>query len=292
MGVGSPQWRTHSAYMVSADGETWEIARLPGISQARPMTVTWNGELVLGVDYFDNVSFLVSDTPITTVPAVAHVDGFGGARWRSDIELHNPHDDSVHCTIELLARDSANHQPDVRTVTVAALSAVRLVDVVDDTFGADGAGALRITPDDHSVVVSSRTYDDADEGSYGQQVPGLRGVDAIWHFEAGRLIGLAHSPTRDTGFRTNIGLVSACARPMDVEIELFDGSGSSLGTVTAHLLRYGVQQLNDVFRRLTNDEVANGHAVIWTPTAQCSFYAYASVVDNRTNDPTLIPVAQ
>jgi PKD repeat protein len=290
-GVGSPQWRTHSAYMVSADGETWEIVRLPGISRARPMTVAWNGELVLGIDYFDNLSLLVGDTPTVAIPAAAHVDGFGGARWRSDLELHNPHEEPVLCTIELLERDAANHDPDSSVVSVGEKQSIRLVDVVDDTFDTEGAGALRITPDQHGVMVSSRTYDDSGEGTYGQQVPGLRGVDAVWHFEEGRLIGLAHSPNRSSGFRTNIGLVSACARPMDIEIELFDGEGRPLGTTHTLLQANGVHQLNDVFRQMTDEVVTNGRAVVRTPTAQCSFYAYASVVDNGTNDPTLIPVA-
>jgi len=279
------------AYMVSADGVNWGLVRLALSDARKPDPIGWNGELVMGIDLHGNPSFLVGDTPVTTVPAVAHADGIAGARWRSDLELQNPHDDPVDCTIELLERDGANHQPDFRIVAVGASASVRLVDVVGDTFGVEEAGALRITPDRYSVLVSSRTYADSDDGTYGQQVTGLHGTDAIWYFETGRLIGLAHSPTRDSGFRTNIGLVSACAQPMEVEIELFDGEGRSLGTTHTYLRRYDVRQINDVFRQMTDDEVTNGWAVVRTPTAQCSFYAYASVVDNRTNDPTLIPAA-
>jgi PKD repeat protein len=284
-------WRYRSAYVVSADGEKWDVVPLAGPDAKKPEEIAWNGEVVMGIGYSDNVSYLVGDAPTATVPAVAHVDGFAGARWRSDLELHNPNDEPVDCTIELLERDGANHQPDFRTVTVGASASVRLVDVVGDTFSTDGAGALRITPNGNTILVSSRTYDDADDGTYGQQVPGLRGSDAIWYFEKGRMIGLAHSPTRSEGFRTNIGLVSACAQPMDVEIELFDGEGRALGMTQTFLRAHGVHQLNDVFRQMTDETVANGWAVVRTPTAQCSFYAYASVVDNRTNDPTLIPAS-
>jgi hypothetical protein len=243
----------------------------------------------LGLDIYRWTVFLIGDTMTVTVPAAAHVNGHEGARWRSDLELHNPHDDPVVCAIDLLERDTWNLRPQSRTATVEGSGSVRLVDVVASAFGTEGAGALRITPNESTILVSSRIYDDADDGSYGQHVPGFRASDAVWNFEAGRIIGLAHSPNPSAGFRTNIGLVSDCARSMEVEVELFDGDGEHLGTASSRLWSFGVRQLNHIFRPFTDDVVTNGHAIVRTLTPQCSFYAYASVVDNRTNDPLLIP---
>jgi len=36
--------------------------------------------------------------------------------------------------------------------------------------------------------------------------------------------------------------------------------------------------------------VADGFAILSSPTPRCAFHAYASVVDNLTNDPILVPV--
>ena len=126
------------------------------------------------------------------------------------------------------------------------------------------------------------------EGPTGQQVPGLSATDAIWQFESGRLIQLSHSSDLEGGFRTNIGLVNACSDPIQVNIELHNGDGENLGFVSVDLSPFGVEQLNNVFSRVTNSSVRDGFAVVSTPTPQCSFYAYASVVDNQTNDPILV----
>lgn len=51
----------------------------------------------------------------------------------------------------------------------------------------------------------------------------------------------------------------------------------------------GAVQLNRVFDRWTDEVVPDGFAVLSTPTPTCAFHAYASVVDNRTHDPILVP---
>ena len=139
-------------------------------------------------------------------------------------------------------------------------------------------------------MVSSRTYDDSPAGTYGQLVPGMHRSEAIWPSETGRLIQLRHSPDLDTGFRTNIGLVSLCADSMDIAMHLFLGSGESLGNRTVSLPPWGVTQLNNVFEPFTDQDVTDGFAILSSATPRCAFHAYASVVDNRTNDPILVPI--
>ncbi len=63
-----------------------------------------------------------------------------------------------------------------------------------------------------------------------------------------------------------------------------------LGRQTIALEALAVTQLNSVFAPVTDDPVADGFAILNSPTPRCSFHAYASVVDNRSNGPILVPV--
>jgi hypothetical protein len=167
---------------------------------------------------------------------------------------------------------------------------VRIADVLDTAFQFHGAAALEVRPDGEAVMVSSRTYDDEEDGTYGQLVPALSRTEAIWPFETGLIIQLAHSPSLDDGFRSNIGIVSRCDEPMEARVELFAGAGTELGSHTVPLPARGVTQLNNVFDDLVEETLDDAFAILSTSTPRCSFHAYGSVVDNRSNDPILIPV--
>jgi hypothetical protein len=282
-------WGSAGAFLVSVDGQSWEEVPRPGAPYpARPLA--WDGSLVLTIDYRRTVSWLVGDGDEVTVPAAAHLPGYSGSRWRTDLELHNPNGEPQTCTVELLERDATNGQPRSLEFELDPASSRRLEDVVGDAFGFLGAAALGIRPDTGAVMVSSRTYDDADDGTYGQLVPGMRRSEAIWSFETGRLIQLRHSPWIGDGYRTNIGLVSLCDAPMEVAVDLFLGSGEWLATTNVALPPRGVTQLNNVFETWTDQPVDDGFAILSSVTPRCAFHAFASVVDNRTNDPILVPV--
>ena len=277
------------AFLISSDGDTWESAARSG-APYETRNIAWDGSTVMLIDFSRSLSWLFSDQETVTVPAAAHVSGFGGSRWRTDLELHNSRQQPVTCRVELLERGIANGQPRAIDIEVGPESSDRVSDVVAAGFGFQGAAALRIRPDPGAVMVSSRTFDDAPGGTYGQLVPGMRRSEAIWPCETGRLIQLRHSPDLVGGFRTNIGLVSLCDDPMEVAVHLFLGSGEHLGGQTVSLPPAGVTQLNNVFETVIDQAVADGYAILSSPTPRCAFHAYASVVDNLTNDPILVPV--
>jgi hypothetical protein len=183
-----------------------------------------------------------------------------------------------------------NTDPRRVDLTVAPGSWLRLPDVLAAEFGFEGAAALVVDPGDSAIMVSSRTYDDAPNGTYGHGVPGMRASVATHAFETERLIQLRHNPRLDRGFRTNIGLVGRCDEAMEVWVDLFRGTGERLGRETTVLQPRGAAQLNNVFAAVTDDSVDDGFAVLGSPTPRCVFHSCASVVDNRTNDPILVPV--
>jgi PKD repeat protein len=282
-------WGDAGYFLVSHDGREWDVVLRPDAPYpARP--IAWNGELVMAIAYRRTASWLVFDDDTLVVPAAAHLGGFGGSRWRTDLELHNPRDELSTCTVELLERGTANIEPRTIQIDVGPQESVRLPDVLDTAFEFRGAAALAVEPSEGPLMVSSRTYDEAETGTYGQLVPAMGRIEALWPFESGRIIQLAHSPTLDEGFRTNIGVVSRCEDPMEVAVELFTGAGVALGTKRVQLSERGVVQLNNVFGDLTDEALDDAFAVLSTTTPRCSFHAYGSVVDNRSNDPILIPI--
>ncbi len=277
------------AFLLSDDGVNWTSVANPGPWLHPTYGITWDGNAVLTVDFRRRLTWLISDGPEATIPAVAHLNGHGGSQWRSDVELHNPGSEPLVCSLELIERDTPGLDPVRAERTIGATSSLRLTDVLATDFGFVGAGVLKVRSANGAVLVSSRTYADDPAGTYGQFVPALRTTDAIHHFETGRLIQLRHSPGLGAGFRTNIGLVSRCSEEMGVRVDLHLGSGELLGTETATVPPRGAVQLNRVFEQWTDDVVADGFAVLTSTTPTCAFLAYASVIDNRTHDPILVP---
>jgi hypothetical protein len=216
------------------------------------------------------------------IAAAAHTGGVNQSVWRTDLDIHNTSGSSQTVVVELLTADQANEMPHSVSMMLAPYSSVRYRDVIDSLFGAEGVGALRVLADGGSVRVSSRSYNDEGEGTYGQGIPSADG--AIGFGEVGRLVGLSQSGDSSTGFRTNVGLVNLTAGSVMVTIDLYDGDGGLIGSVTRTLDAFEQNQVNGIFP----EAVDVGYAEVWTNTPGGRFLAYGSVVDNTTGDPTYV----
>lgn len=227
------------------------------------------------------------------VVASAHVPGAAGTNWRTDVQVHNPGAGTVGFTIELLAHGADNTAPESRQFTLGPGLSRRFADVLDTVFGLEGQAALRITPSDGRLIVTSRTYNLLGAGNdlglpagatFGQFIPSIPASEAIGFGGEGRLIQLAQDPAGG-GFRTNLVLVSGSPAAVDVEADLYAADGASLGKVTRRLAPFEYRQLNRVFEQVTGEAVADGYAIVRTTTPGGRLYALASVVDNLTGDP-------
>jgi len=223
------------------------------------------------------------------IPAAAHVRGSAGTNWKTDLELHNPGAHAVHLTVEALVRDQANPSPPAETFSLTGTYSMPLEDVLDSVFGVTGAAALRITPSLGPLMVTSRTYNDVAGGTYGQFIPGVAATQGAGVARGARLLQLSQSADDASGFRTNIGLTNVTGTTTDVEVVLHDGEGGLLGTVRQTLEPWEFVQIDRIFRRVTTAELHNGFAVVSSATEGAAFFAYASVVDNRSGDPVNMP---
>jgi hypothetical protein len=219
----------------------------------------------------------------------AHLKGFNNVNWRTDLEVHNPGPRQATYQIALLLRDQDNTNVVHKSVfTLAQGLSARYNDVLYDTFAFSGAAAIRISPIDGTVILTSRTYNQLPSGTYGQSVPAIPRARAIAFGQDARLIGLAHDPSLAAGYRTNLGLVNASPAQIRVEADFYLSTGLSLGRTSYDLLPFEFRQIDKAFEQLTAEPVVDGYIVVRSTTAGAKFFANAVVVDNLTGDPSYV----
>lgn len=222
------------------------------------------------------------------IPDTAHTAGSLGTNWVSDVVLHNPGGRTATATLYYLEKDLDNTGALGWKVTVPAWKSVKLLDVVEDTFARSSSSGAILIGAEREVVVTSRTYNDASTGTYGQYIEGYSSGRAVRTGEAVRLIQLS----RNSNYRTNVGFASLVRFNLDVRVDLYRADGSALGGRTVTLRPYGFTQLNDVLAAY-GSALDDAFAVVQSSQAGAAYLTYASVIDNRTGDPVqVIPVGR
>ena len=218
------------------------------------------------------------------VPGVAHVTGAGGSEWRTALCVTNASAATSTLTLTYTTESSSI----IRTFRMDAYSVHEWADVAVDLFGRaqQSSGSVEIISWE-PVMVTARTYNVTDNGTFGQFMPGL---DESAVLSEGQ-IGFLPQIRRSSVFRTNIGVQNRTARPTTVELMLFDAHGNVLGDVVEVTVPpVGWVQVNDVFTEAGAGACELGCATVVVTTPGGMVWAYASVVDNRTGDPTTIPL--
>lgn len=229
-------------------------------------------------------------TPRTLyLPGAANNGGLKNSLWTTDLELHNRGDVQASYTVELLVRGQANPAPVAVSFELSPQTSVRYPNVLEDLFDFEGAATLRLTSVRGEVMASARTRTDAGAGFYGQYIEAMDEATAAAAGQELRLIQLESSAAA----RTNVGLVSACGTTATVEVGLFLADGTPAGEMSLELEPFESLQVNDVFSSLGGGQppvtADDAFAVVTSATPGASFFAYASVVDNGTNDPIFVP---
>lgn len=244
---------------------------------------------IASVTYEGSIEMTVTVGDERFVLAAAHATGQNQTVWRTDVELHNPGSGTAQVDISLLVRNQANLEPQKVSVQVPQGACVRLADVLAEKFSFTGTAALRLAPRSGTVLATSRTYNQTLAGTFGQYVPVPPYSQAIAFGQHGRLVQLSHDPSLAQGFRTNLGLLNPLPTSITIEVDVLDANAATLGTFQETLEPYEYVQLDRVFERVTTTAVDDGFIIVRTLTPAGIFFTYASVVDNLTGDPTLIP---
>jgi hypothetical protein len=221
------------------------------------------------------------------IPAAAHAPGAANTNWRTDVRLVNPSGAASSVRLDLLPQGTNNAARSRNvTVSVPAQGQLSIADVLQSQFAFTGSAALLVSSSEPSLIVTSRTYNQAASGAtYGQFIPGVKTEDALTPGISGHFIYV----TRTAEYRTNVGFAGTSANDGKVTIKLFDNHGGTLGSSTFDILPYGQLQVNDVFAATGSVPTAVAHAIV---TSTVPVVAYASVIDNRTGDPVAMIAAK
>jgi hypothetical protein len=221
---------------------------------------------------------------LLSVPAAAHLPGAERTLWRTDLAVHNPGDAAADVRIAFVPRDQDGSGAGSTSWQVAAGGSLLLADVVGQMALQNAAGALLIGSD-RDVRVTTRTFNETLDGTFGQFIP-AEGVDAAMTTRDSSVLLLL---TGGADFRTNLGAASFSPHTVAIDVELLDGSGAAISSGRYELPPYGAIQLNDVLPE-SGPSLARAEVTAVTPGA--AVVAWGSVVDNRSGDPIFVrPVA-
>jgi hypothetical protein len=252
------------------------------------------GETLAGVFVVDNrtndATFFPPDIPASVmrvIPAIGHLDGANGSKFRSDLYLFNNSSQVKTVTLQAKLWDVPQN-PTTIPFTLLPFEARVIRDVLLAAFGKTGIARLRFTAqgstNDTSVRVTSRTYTiDPSGGTYGFLMPPLNSFQSGGAGDTLEILGA----TLDPHFRTNLGLVDLTGfpgpRPARAKIEIIDDAGASLDHFEVSVPSAGGMQLNDLFHSRGLPD-STKPVLIRVTTIEGMIGAYAAFVDNGTND--------
>lgn len=212
--------------------------------------------------------------------------------FHTDTRIFNPSfTKDIQIQAYLLPPNSDNSGVQPMTITVPKRSMAEYNDVVQSLFNSGvPLAAIRLKSDD-DFVATQRIYAQSNAGcvgTLGQFVPGL---DAATAMKQGVLIQLKSNAS----FRTNIGVVNPNSTPANVTWRLYDKNNAVVGSVNTSALPAAIPPLGVVTPiNMTSVFSASGADLSdsWVSfTSDQPIFAYASVVDNGTTDPTFIPMS-
>jgi len=216
--------------------------------------------------------------------AMAHNAGANNTEWRSKFTILNTGDRVIEANATFISGE------DSTTVTGVVNPGQLIVfdDVVPDLFGVtDDASGSIVLDADGPLVVTARTYNQGDEGTFGQFLPGVESGAFLTENGSGIISQLANNDD----FRTNLGYINLSDVICRVETSLYDASGNQVGDIRTRQLDPGQwKQDNNIFDQVGAGTQDNAYAILQVLTEGCSLWAYGSLVDNNTGDPTTIPV--
>ena len=271
LGGGSPSIAYAIVKTTSPDGAAWFYASVIDNATGDPTTVPvllpWGGD--------------------REIAGIAHAPGAGSTTWRSDVAAVYLGNDtkSFHPrfttygggeTTDGLASIPAGGTVEWRDIAVSLFGHAP-GDAVKGTFGVDPVPDLYLT---------ARTYNQAATGSFGQYLPAVTAAQGFGRGVAGTIPQLA----KNASFRSNVGVLNLSPFEVVAAIKLYDATGSQVGSTRNQSVKANEYfQVDDVFAALGAGNLDVAYATVEVLTAGGRIWAYGSVVDNATGDPTTIP---
>lgn len=237
---------------------------------------------------FDDAYLVEQTDPAATwiLPSSAKVSGAAGSSWTTALTLASGGAGDALVTLAFLGHDVDGRGGYEKSLLVHTGTTAVFPDVVGSLFGrTEDFGAILATSSSADVAVESETSTPFSGGTVGQALPAFGPAD----FAGATAKTLA--PIRENAsFRTNLVLANATETPLTAHVALFAADGTPLGSRDVDLPPLGMTQINHVGASLGAPTLDLGRIAVSTSTPGGLVAAYASVIDNTTNDPrTILP---
>ena len=223
------------------------------------------------------------------VPSIAHWPGAGNTAWRSDVTAVNLGSTAATVTLSYRSVTDAMTASYVETLVSGGTAVWRdvLVAVLGLASDRTNKGTLHVSAD-APLTVASRTYNQTPDGTYGQFVPALTATGTLSQGQRGILPLLSQG----TAYRTNAGIANLSASGgCSVRFRLFGPAGLQLGNPVTVSAAAGLWfQQDSIFAKAAAGNQDIAYATVEVTTPGCVAWAYASVIDQATGDPTMVPV--
>ncbi len=222
-----------------------------------------------------------------TVPAASHTKGAFETYWRTNLAAVNTGTETASIEAVFIPE---NGEAVTRQETLGALETREWADVLISLFqldpGAQLSGALHLSSN-QPLSVTSWTFTENETGSFGGFLPAIRAAQGLGPGSRGVLAQLRRSDV----FRTNIGVTNLGDAQATVVIHLRGMGGETLGhPVPLEVKGKGLKQISDIFDEAEAGDQQIAYATIEVTSENGLVWAYASVVDNRSGDPSIIPL--
>jgi PKD repeat protein len=224
--------------------------------------------------------------PVQYVPAIASVSGAGGAHFQSELSIANGEGGLTSVTVTFLEHDRNNTSAPATTLVLAPFETLHSDDALNELFGkSETYGALKIESDrSPGVTVFQRISTGAalTEGTVGQQVDAVSAEDFTPN---GTILGLR----QDAAFRSNLGMVNPGNGNAPVTLTLIRSPAIPLATATVVVPPRGYVQRN-LASLFPSSAIPAGETLsIAIDGGGNPVFAFGSVIDNTTQDPTYYP---
>ncbi|HWW60045.1 MAG TPA: PKD domain-containing protein, partial [Thermoanaerobaculia bacterium] len=277
---GSSSTITHK--FTSAGAHLVQVSAKNGTSNETILTHT------IGISAVPQVKYLL--------PVVTHAKGAGNSVWRTDLQIfRNSGGAAVPLNFKV---DFISNKQSYTPKTLAVTQSTYIhQDFVSYFTGADDSGSMVLTLDSNVLPqIWTRIYNVSEAGTFGQYIPALLISDGTSasgitsHLSDGPtnffLPGLRVPSPTASRFRTNVGFVNVTPAAITLTVKAYDDRGLLLTTFNRTVFPFQLDQFN-IASQLPSAPANAFSLQIESPTGS-GLLAYASILDNISNDPAYI----
>lgn len=233
-----------------------------------------------------------SAAPQLVIPAVARTEGANGTHFVTDVRVWNRSSNPTTFTAYYTATGNDGRLGfSAMNYALAPGQLLALDDVVSTEFRTAGVGNIEITGDLSSLLVTSRTYNDSNGGTFGQFIPATTPAQATSLGEAPLHIGQLENTI---GFRTNIGFAEVAGEEGVVAVRVFSASNAQIASYDVPIPAFSHIQISGALGslQLGGTFADAARATVTVTSGAARVVAYGSVVDNVSGDPIYIPAVR